>query len=70
MKQCKIVTWNSNVVENEMKRQCECQYCYVCDSNSKQCRIFGKFKCIECKEWRCSMCIHRSSLKCNYCRRR
>lgn len=62
----KTVTWDINVIENEQKRPCECLCCHVCQMNSK-CGIFGKYKCIECKEWICTMCINITLLKCNCC---
>jgi hypothetical protein len=62
----KKIKWNENTKETFIKRPCECQCCYVCLTNS-MCKIFGKYKCILCNEWRCGMCINIKSLKCNYC---
>lgn len=64
----KHVTWNINVIDTVVKKPCECQCCYICRTNST-CGIFGKFKCIKCKEWRCGFCIKINILTCNYCLR-
>lgn len=62
----KRVSWDVNVIETYVKKPCECQCCYICRKNTK-CGVFGKFKCIECNEWRCGLCIKINILMCNNC---
>lgn len=64
------VSWDFLIIDNWIKKQCECQFCYVCSHNRYQCGIFGKYKCICYNEWRCGMCINIRTSTCNYCNRR
>ena len=65
----KRVKWDNSIKDKDKTMPCQCQGCYICKMNTKECSIFGKWKCVECNKWRCAMCIQLSTLKCNYCRR-
>lgn len=75
-KQSKTVTFDSSVLDPDIKRPCECQVCYNCRNslikNKKQyCEIMGKYKCVICNEYRCLNCLSINDLNsCNNCLRK
>lgn len=55
----KHVQWHETVLDTNIKRPCECQYCLGCNIYNKyECGIFGELFCKKCKEWRCNNCFY------------
>ncbi len=70
----KTVKFHESVVDPDIKRTCMCQGCPFCkdklNKESMYCFIFGKYRCEECDEYRCSDCLYTHVVTlCNYCKR-
>jgi len=60
-----------NVLDGVLRRPCECTGCFRCGARltpaRAQCATFGRHRCEECHEWRCTPCMR--VWVCRYCKR-
>ena len=67
----KHIVWSEDVIDPIITRSCSCEGCPHCkhrlSATNMYCSIFGQYRCIECKDYRCLGCLY--SNVCNYCKR-